>query len=123
MALKVRPAAAGSDQGGSVRLAGGGIIDSLRSPWPFPVAPWQMAQLAAKSPAPARWASVDARIPCGGADPPVLHPEMTGKSVDSAIATASSRLRNQLVAKSVHFQSDSGNQGTDRCLHDAGARH
>ena len=106
MARKVLPAELGSDHGGSVRFAGGGTNPSLRTPWPSPLLPWQMAQWAAKIAAPACWASRDANRPAGGLGTSGSHPEMTSETVNRAQPSSSLRLSNQLVAKALHLTND-----------------
>ena len=103
MARNVRPAFAASDQGGTVRFAGGGVMPSRRRPRPSAPTPWQMAQLAANRAPPAAWASREAKRPAGALGAPPSHPEMTSKIVNRAIASGRVGFVNHLVAKSLHL--------------------
>ena len=119
MARNVRPAFAGSDHGGNVRFAGGGLIPSRRWPWPSPPAPWHMAQRPAKMTPPACWASGDDNSPAGGLGVPTSHPEMTSETVNKATAVRSFRFSNHSVAKALHL-ADNGRHKLAESIRDGG---
>ncbi len=106
MAKNVRPALVSSDHGGNVKFAGGGFNPSRRGPLPSPLAPWQMAQWAAKMTPPACWAWRDASTPAGALGAPPSHPEMTSEIVNRAMPSGSLRFSNHLVAKALHLLDD-----------------
>ena len=103
MARNVRPAAAASDHGGSVRFAGGGFIPSRRWPRPSPLIPWQITQLAAKMTLPACLASRDASNPAGALGAPPSHPEMASEIVNRTIRACTLLFTNHCIAKGFHL--------------------
>src|SRR3974390_80255 len=107
MTRNVWPAVAVSDHGGAVRFAGRGFIPSRRWPLPSALAPWQMAQLAAKIAAPACWASDDASSPAGALGVASRsHPKMASEIVNRAMPVGRFRIPNHLVAKTLHLADD-----------------
>ena len=103
MARNVRPLAAASDHGGSVRFAGGGFIPSRRWPRPSPLIPWQITQLAAKMTLPACLASRDSSSPAGALGAPPSHPEIASEIVNRAIRVCTPLFTNHSIAKGFHF--------------------
>ena len=110
MARKVRPAFAASDHGGNVRFAGGGFIPSRRWPRPSPLAPWQMAQRAAKMTPPACRASCDDISPAGALGTLELHPEMASEIVNRATPACGLRFSNHSVTKALHLADNGRNK-------------
>jgi hypothetical protein len=111
MTRKVLPADAVSDHGGNVRFAGSGFIPSRRWPLPSALAPWQMAQLAAKIAAPACRAWGDVSSPAGALGVASRsHPEMTSEIVNRAMLVGRLRLLKHLVSKTLHLANNSSDK-------------
>ena len=102
-------ALASSGHDGSVRSAGGGIIPSRRWPRPSPLAPWQIAQLAAKMIRPASSASRDDNNPVGIVGELPSHPEMMSK-IARMLPIFSLGFGKHLVSKTLDLSHDSFNK-------------